>query len=30
MDELEYIPYDIAPKNYSNNDVALLKLLGLL
>jgi hypothetical protein len=27
---LEYIPYDIAPKNYSNNDVALLKLLGLL
>lgn len=30
MDELEYTPYDTTPKNYSNNNVALLKLLGLL
>ena len=30
MDELEYTPYATTPKNYSNNNVALLKLLGLL
>ena len=30
MDELEFTPYDTTPKNYSNNNVALLKLLGLL
>ena len=30
MDELEYTPYEVAPKSYSDTDVALLKLLGLL
>lgn len=30
MDELEFTPYATTPKNYSNNNVALLKLLGVL
>lgn len=30
MDDLEYTPYVDTPKNYSDTDVALLKLLGLL